>query len=175
MQNDHRFLAMFMIYMIVDLIVWVPTDRWIERRVQTDSILHFFRRAFCRDFCVSTAAFFRLTESGQIACDEVVNTLCIYFSIDSTIFKCPIFGWFSSSWVWRKIFGSSAGKRLILQFYTFFKARFTENLTIVDSTRTEAFPIYRVTNSNGEFIDVNQDPHLPKVRNCRNQLIIWYF
>jgi len=42
------------------------------------------------------------------------------------------------------------------------KARFTETLDIVDSNKTEAFPIYRVTNSNGEFIDAGQDPNLSK-------------
>ncbi|KAI6176437.1 Bckdha protein [Aphelenchoides bicaudatus] len=42
------------------------------------------------------------------------------------------------------------------------KARFTESLDIADSAKTEAFPIYRVTNSNGEFIDSNQDPNLSK-------------
>ncbi|KAI6187616.1 2-oxoisovalerate dehydrogenase subunit alpha [Aphelenchoides besseyi] len=45
------------------------------------------------------------------------------------------------------------------------KARFTETLSIFDSNKTDAFPIYRVTNSNGEFLDSSQDPNLPKVMN----------
>jgi len=42
------------------------------------------------------------------------------------------------------------------------KTRFTEDLKIVDSNAFETFPIYRVTNSEGEFIDESQDPQLSK-------------
>lgn len=35
-------------------------------------------------------------------------------------------------------------------------------MEIVDSSKSEAFPIYRVTKSNGEFVDERHDPKFPK-------------
>jgi 2-oxoisovalerate dehydrogenase E1 component alpha subunit len=42
------------------------------------------------------------------------------------------------------------------------KARFTEKLEIVDSNKFEAFPIYRATTTDGEFVDPSQDPNFSK-------------
>uniref|UniRef100_A0A7E4UZC8 2-oxoisovalerate dehydrogenase subunit alpha n=1 Tax=Panagrellus redivivus TaxID=6233 RepID=A0A7E4UZC8_PANRE len=42
------------------------------------------------------------------------------------------------------------------------KARFTEKLEIVDPSSVEPFPIYRVTDTDGEFINPENDPKLPK-------------
>ncbi|CAD5214670.1 unnamed protein product [Bursaphelenchus okinawaensis] len=38
------------------------------------------------------------------------------------------------------------------------KARFTETLEFIDSTKHDAVPIYRITDTDGEFLDANQDP-----------------
>uniref|UniRef100_A0A0K0DYT9 2-oxoisovalerate dehydrogenase subunit alpha n=1 Tax=Strongyloides stercoralis TaxID=6248 RepID=A0A0K0DYT9_STRER len=42
------------------------------------------------------------------------------------------------------------------------KAEFTEKMTFLDSTKSKAIPIYRVTNSEGNFTDPSQDPKFSK-------------
>lgn len=52
--------------------------------------------------------------------------------------------------------------RVFMSNVFIFQARFTESLKFYDSTKADAFPIYRITDTNGEFIDAAQDPNFTK-------------
>uniref|UniRef100_A0A0N5BBE4 2-oxoisovalerate dehydrogenase subunit alpha n=1 Tax=Strongyloides papillosus TaxID=174720 RepID=A0A0N5BBE4_STREA len=48
------------------------------------------------------------------------------------------------------------------KFLGYRKAEFTEKMAFLDSTKDKAIPIYRVTNSEGQFTDPSQDPKFSK-------------